>query len=93
LAAKSRRALALDALSAVLPLMSRDRLAELLSEGEVEVETLRHLAREGMGANTIRAIASDLAYLEAWSLAASGADSRLADRRDRAPGRLPLHRV
>jgi hypothetical protein len=91
LAAKSRRALALDALSAVLPLMSRDRLAELLSEGEVE--TLRHLAREGMGANTIRAIASDLAYLEAWSLAASGADSWLADRRDRAPGRLPLHRV
>jgi hypothetical protein len=46
--------------------MSRDRLAELLSEGEVE--TLHHLAREGMGANTIRAITSDLASLEVWSL-------------------------
>jgi hypothetical protein len=65
-----RRGVALDALSAVLPLGSRDRLAELLTDGEIE--TLRHLAREGMGANTIRAMASDLAYLEAWSLAASG---------------------
>ncbi len=69
--AQSRRAFELDALSAVLPLGSRDRQAELLSDGEIE--TLRHLAREGMGANTIRAMASDLAYLEAWSLAASGA--------------------
>jgi hypothetical protein len=47
----------------MLPLGSRDRLAELLSDGEIE--TLRHLAREGMGANTLRAMASDLAYLEA----------------------------
>ena len=54
----------------MLPLGSRDRLAELLSDGEIE--TLRHLAREGMGANTLRAMASDLAYLEAWSLAAGG---------------------
>ena len=46
-------------------------MAELLSDGEVE--TLRHLAREGVGANTLRAMASDLAYLEAWSLAAGGA--------------------
>jgi integrase len=68
--AQSRRAVELDALAAVLPLGSRDRLAELLSDGEVE--TLRHLAREGMGANTLRAMASDLAYLEAWSLAAGG---------------------
>ena len=68
---RSRRAIELDALSAVLPLGGRDRLAELFSEGEVE--TLRHLAREGIGANTLRAMASDLAYLEAWSLAASGA--------------------
>jgi len=62
--------LELDALSAVLPLGSRDRLIELLSDGEIE--TLRHLARQGMGANTLRAMASDLAYLEVWSLAASG---------------------
>ena len=68
--ALSRRAVQLDGLSAVLPLGSRDRLAELLTDGEVE--TLRHLACEGMGANTLRAMASDLAYLEAWSLAASG---------------------
>ena len=34
---------------------------------------MRHLAREGIGTNTLRAMASDLAYLEAWSLAASGA--------------------
>jgi len=69
--AESRRAIELDALSAVLPLGSRDRMAELLSDGEVE--TLRHLARAGVGANTLRAMASDLAYLEAWSLAAGGA--------------------
>jgi len=69
--AQSRRAVELDGLSAVLPLGSRDRLIELLSD--CEVETLRHLAREGMGANTLRAMASDLAYLEAWSTAASGA--------------------
>jgi hypothetical protein len=54
----------------VLPLGSRDRLAELLTDGEVE--TLRHFAREGMGVNTPRAMVSDLAYLEAWSLTASG---------------------
>ena len=69
--AQSRRAVELDGLSAVLPLGSRDRLIELLSH--CEVETLRHLAREGRGANTLRAMASDLAYLEAWSTAASGA--------------------
>jgi hypothetical protein len=68
--AQSRRAVELDALSAVLPLGSHDRLAELPSNGEVE--TLRHLAREGMGADTLRAMASDLAYVEAWSLAAGG---------------------
>jgi hypothetical protein len=69
--AESRRAIELDALSAVLPLGSRDRMAELLSDGEVE--TLRHLARAGVRANTLRAMASDLAHLEAWSLAAGGA--------------------
>jgi hypothetical protein len=54
----------------VAPLGSRDRLAELLSDGEIE--TSRHLTRERLGANTIRAMASDLAHLEAWSLAAGG---------------------
>jgi hypothetical protein len=36
------------------------------------VETLRHLINEGMGENTPRALTSDLAYLEAWSIAATG---------------------
>jgi hypothetical protein len=41
----------------------RDRLAELPADDHVE--TLKHLAREGMGENSLRALASDLAYLEA----------------------------
>lgn len=68
---ETRRALELDTLAAILPIDRRDRLAELLTDGDVE--TLKHLAREGMGENTLRALASDLAYLEAWALAATGA--------------------
>jgi hypothetical protein len=63
---ETRRALQLDALAAILPMDRRDRLAD------DDVETLRHLAREGMGANSLRALASDLAYLEAWAAAAAG---------------------
>src|SRR5271157_3073486 len=44
----------------------RDRLAQLLTDDDVE--TLKHLARRGMGENTLRALASDLAYLEAWAV-------------------------
>nr|MDX8306108.1 integrase [Agrobacterium rosae] len=44
---------------------------ELLTDQDIE--TLRHLVNEGMGANTLRALTSDLAYLQAWSLAATGA--------------------
>jgi integrase len=47
----------------------RDELAELLTDQDVE--TLRHLVNEGMGENTLRALTSDLAYLQAWSLAAT----------------------
>jgi integrase len=68
---RTRRALELDTLAAILPIDRRDRLAELLTDDDVE--TLKHLAREGMGENTLRALASDLAYLEAWALAATGA--------------------
>lgn len=68
---ETRRALQLDSLSAILPIERRDRLAELLTDDDVE--TLKHLAREGMGENTLRALASDLAYLEAWAQAATGA--------------------
>jgi hypothetical protein len=60
----------LDALSAIMPEGLRERVAEFLSAGDIA--TLTHLAKEGMGRNTIRALASDLNYLETWSLAATG---------------------
>ncbi|CDZ68044.1 Cointegrate resolution protein S [Neorhizobium galegae bv. orientalis] len=65
-----RRAVELDTIASVLPIDRRDELAELLTDKDVE--TLRHLVNEGMGANTLRALTSDLAYLEAWGLAATG---------------------
>ncbi|UVC19365.1 tyrosine-type recombinase/integrase [Mesorhizobium onobrychidis] len=67
---KLRRAEALDALESVLPFDRRDFLAEILTDDDVA--TLRHLAKEGIGENSLRALASDLGYLEAWSLAATG---------------------
>ena len=63
---ETRRAHQLDALAAVLPMDRRDRLAQLLTDDDVE--TLKHLARRGMCENTLRALASDLAYLEAWAV-------------------------
>lgn len=66
----ARRAEALDALESVLPFDRRDFLAGLLTDDDVA--TLRHLAKEGIGENSLRALASDLGYLEAWSLAATG---------------------
>jgi integrase len=66
----SGRIAALDTIAAVLPMDRRDELAELLTNQDIE--TLRHLVNEGMGANTLRALTSDLAYLQAWSLAATG---------------------
>lgn len=63
------RAEQLDALDAILPFDRRDQLAGILTDDDVE--TLKHLAAQGMGDNTLRALASDLAYLEAWSLAAT----------------------
>lgn len=66
-----RRAAELDTMAAVLPIDRRDELAELLTDQGVE--TLRHLVNEGMGENTLRALTSDLAYLQARSLAATGA--------------------
>lgn len=64
-----RRAVELDTIASVLPLERRDELAELLTDSDIE--TLRHLVNQGMGANTLRALTSDLAYLEAWGLAAT----------------------
>ena len=70
LTAVERRAEELDTIAAVLPIERRDELAELLTDQDVE--TLRHLVNQGMGDNTLRALTSDLAYLEAWGLAATG---------------------
>ncbi|MCO5734431.1 site-specific integrase [Rhizobium sp. SSA_523] len=66
----ARRVEELDTIASVLPMERRDELAELLTDQDIE--TLRHLVNEGMGANTLRALTSDLAYLQAWSLAAIG---------------------
>lgn len=63
------RAEQLDALDAILPFDRRDQLAALLTDEDVA--TLKHLANEGMGENTLRAFASDLGYLEAWCMAAT----------------------
>ena len=38
---------------------------------DADLATLRHLARKGTAGNTVRALLSDLAYLEAWSAAAT----------------------
>jgi len=48
----------------------RETLSDLLTDADAA--TLRHLAAAGMGANTLRALASDLHYLERWCLAALG---------------------
>lgn len=68
--AVDRRAEELDTIASVLPIERRDELAELLTDHDVE--TLRHLVNQGMGDNTLRALTSDLTYLEAWGLAATG---------------------
>jgi integrase len=68
--AVDRRIHELDTIAAVLPQERRDELAELLTDQDVA--TLRHLVNEGMGENTLRALTSDLAYLQAWSLAVTG---------------------
>jgi integrase len=60
----------LDALDAILPFNRREKLAELLTDDDVA--TLKHLAKQGLGDNTMRALASDLAYLEAWCVASTG---------------------
>lgn len=70
MSAIDRRIQQLDTIASVLPMGRRDALAGLLTDQDVE--TLRHLVNQGMGENTLRAFTSDLAYLQAWSLAATG---------------------
>ncbi|MEY9534714.1 site-specific integrase (plasmid) [Ensifer adhaerens] len=67
---KTHLAEELDALDAILPFDRRDQLAALLTDDDVA--TLKHLASEGMGENTLKALASDLGYLEAWCQLATG---------------------
>jgi integrase len=57
-------------LAAVLPIAAADCYAAVLTDADVA--TLKHLAGTGMGANTLHALASDLAYLEALCRAATG---------------------
>jgi hypothetical protein len=64
-----RRENELDALAGILPFDARERLATLLTDEDAA--TLKHLVQTGMGANTLRALASDLGYLEAWCRAAT----------------------
>ncbi|GAA2879628.1 integrase [Aminobacter niigataensis] len=66
----ARRAETLDALDAVLPFDRREQLAGVLSDDDVA--TLRHLVQAGLGDNSLRALSSDLFYLEAWARAATG---------------------
>ncbi|KAB1111955.1 integrase, partial [Neorhizobium galegae] len=65
-----RRSVELDTIASVLPIDRRHELAELLTDEDVE--TLRHLVNQGMGSNTLRALTSDLTYLEAWGIAVTG---------------------
>ena len=46
-----RRVKNLDTIAAFLPMERRDERAEVLTDQDVE--TLRHLVKEGMGANTL----------------------------------------
>jgi integrase len=68
---KSENPADIDMLAGLLPMAARDRLADALDSAEID--TLAHLAKAGTGANSLRALAGDLAYLEAWSRATTGA--------------------
>ncbi len=60
-----------DDLVAFLPVATAESLSQVLTHEDVE--TLRDLVRASVSDNTIRAVASDLGYLEAWARAATGA--------------------
>ncbi|WP_424934807.1 tyrosine-type recombinase/integrase [Amaricoccus macauensis] len=68
---RSNRLAGVDALVAILPQAQAERLAGVL--GAEDIATLRHVARKGAGANSLRALGSDLGYLEAWCRTATGA--------------------
>lgn len=62
-----------DRLGMLISVVSSEH-QELVSEllTEADLNTLKHLARKGTPENSLRALTSDLAYLEAWCLAATG---------------------
>lgn len=57
-----------SALNAILP--GSGRAAGALDRADIE--TLRHMAEKGIGENSLRAIQSDMAYIETWAIAATG---------------------
>ena len=59
-----------DELVSFLPVEAAERLSSQLTENDVA--TLRDIVKTATPENTVRAIASDLAYLEAWSRAVRG---------------------
>ncbi len=65
------RAEKLDALDAIFPFQRRDQLALLLSDEDAAI--LRKLSDEGGKPNTLRAVAADLAYIQAWCRATTDA--------------------
>jgi integrase len=60
----------IDLLSSILPKPLRKNMSNILTPDDIA--TLRHLAEQGIGKNSLRALASDFAYLEAWTKAATG---------------------
>lgn len=60
----------LDGLDQVLPFGRR--LSRRTAHRRRRSRRTNHLAKEGMGDNSLRALTSDLAYLEAWCVAATG---------------------
>ncbi len=60
----------LGSLISVVSFERQDLVTDLLTEADLN--TLKHLARKGTPENSLRALTSDIAYLEAWCLAATG---------------------
>lgn len=59
-----------EQLDAVLPFDRHDKLVEILT-GE-DIVMFRHVVKSGTGENSLRAFASDLAYIERWCQLATG---------------------
>jgi integrase len=61
------RAETLDILDSIFPFDRRDQLAQLLTDEDTLI--LKRLAQRNIAQNTLRALASDLGYLQAWARA------------------------